>query len=73
MSDEITPRKKAQRKYEIIHKEERKLATGQFNTRLPRAKFDEINNFLKDNNIPKIKLIYAGYEVLRKQVEKEDL
>lgn len=72
MAEEITSLKKAQRKYENIHKDERKEATGQFNTRLPRPVFDEINRFLKDNGIPKTELIYAGYDALRKQIDKED-
>ena len=68
---EITPMKKARRKYEQVHKEERKLSTGQFNTRLPREDFEEINVFLRENGIPKITLIYAGYHALREQVEKQ--
>ena len=72
MADEITPLKKARRKYEHIHKEERKEATGQFNTRLPRPIFDEINAFLKDHGIPKTELIYAGYAALRKQLCKKE-
>ena len=74
MAGEITPLKKAQRKYEDIHKDQRKEATGQFNTRLPRPIFDEINGFLKEHGIPKTELIYAGYAALRKQIgqQKED-
>ena len=72
MADEITPLKKAQRKYEHIHKEERKEATGQFNTRLPRPIFDKINAFLKEHGIPKTELIYAGYAALRKQLSKKE-
>ena len=49
MAGEITSLKKAQRKYEDIHKDQRKEATGQFNTRLPRPIFDEINGFLKEH------------------------
>lgn len=71
MAEKITPMKKARRKYEDIHKDERKQATGQFNTRLPRPIFDEINEFLKENRIPKIELIYAGYAALRERMEQQ--
>ncbi len=72
MADEqVTPMKKAQRKYEQVHKDERKASTGQFNTRLLREDFEEINTFLKENGIPKITLIYAGYYALREQMEKK--
>ena len=70
MEEKVTPLKKARRKYENTHKDERKEATGQFNTRLPREKFDEINKFLKENRIPKIVLIYEGYEVLKEKMRK---
>ena len=71
MAEKITPMKKARRKYEDVHKDERKEATGQFNTRLPRPIFDEINGFLKEYGIPKIELIYAGYAVLRERMEQQ--
>ena len=69
--NEVTPMKKARRKYEQVHKNERKESTGQFNTRLPREDFKEINAFLRENGIPKVALIYAGYHALREQVEKQ--
>lgn len=72
MDEKITPQKKARRKYENIHKQERKEATGQFNTRVPRPIFDEINAFLKEHSIPKIELIYAGYAALRKMVDEQE-
>lgn len=72
MAEEVTPLKKARRKYEDVHKDERKEATGQFNTRLPRPIFDEINGFLKEHGIPKTELIYAGYAALRQMIEKKE-
>lgn len=72
MEQEISAKKKARRKYEDVHKNERKEATGQFNTRLPRPVWDEINAFLKQYGIPKTELIYAGYETLRRQVEERE-
>jgi phosphatidate phosphatase APP1 len=72
MADEqVSPIKKARRKYEQVHKDERKTSTGQFNTRLPREDFEEINAFLRENGIPKIALIYAGYHTLQEEVAKQ--
>lgn len=68
---DLPPIKKARRKYEQVHKDERKESTGQFNTRLPREDFEEINAFLRENGIPKVALIYAGYHALREQMEKQ--
>lgn len=68
----VTPAKKARRRYEAVHKDERKEATGQFNTRLPRERFEEIGRFLQEHRIRKIDLIYAGYEAMRKEVEKAE-
>ena len=62
---EDTPLRNARRSYEERKKEERLKATTQFNTRLPKEKYDEINEFLEKHNIRKIDLIYAGYEALK--------
>ena len=62
---EDTPLRNARRSYEERNKEERLKATTQFNTRLPKEKYDEINEFLEKHNIRKIDLIYAGYEALK--------
>lgn len=66
---EETPIRKARRNYEEQHKEERRNATEQFNTRLPRKDYEEICAFLKKNNISKIALIYAGYELLQERLD----
>lgn len=67
---EETPLRKARRVYEENHKEERKNATEQFNTRLPRNDYEEICAFLKEHHIGKIDVIYAGYTALKAQYEK---
>lgn len=72
MKKEETPARRASRNYEERHKEERRLATGQFNTRLPRKDFEEINAFLEEHHVGKIELIYAGYEALKEQYGKKD-
>lgn len=69
MKKEETPLRRARRKYEEINKEERKKATEQFNTRLPRKDHEEICAFLEAHNIRKIDLIYAGYEILKERFD----
>lgn len=66
-----TPIHRARRKYEEANKEERKKASGQFNTRLPRKDYDEICAFLKEQHIRKIDLIYAGYAALQENIKQD--
>lgn len=61
---ENTPIRQARRKYEEKNKEKRKQVSGNFGTLIPRALFDEINSFLKENNITKVQLVKAGYKAL---------
>ncbi|MBQ9355221.1 MAG: hypothetical protein IJT84_06030 [Clostridia bacterium] len=44
--------------------------SGNFGTLIPRALFDEINAFLKENNITKLQLVKAGYKALLEEKEK---
>ena len=37
---------------------------------IPRELYDEINAFLKENGLTKVKLIEAGYAALREQAKK---
>ena len=67
---ENTPQRTARRKYEEANKERRKQASGNFGTMIPRVLFEEINAFLKTSGISKVQLIVAGYEALKKQVNK---
>lgn len=64
---EDTPERNWRRTYELKHKEERENATSQFNTRIPKKDYEEICAFLKEHNIGKIDLIYAGYAALKEQ------
>lgn len=66
---EETPIRRARRKYEEANKEERRKATEQFNTRLPRKDYEEICDFLEKHHIRKIDLIYAGYEIMKERLE----
>ena len=67
---ENTPARQARRKYEERNKDKRKQVSGNFGTLIPRALFDEINAFLKENNITKVQLIKAGYKALLEEKEK---
>lgn len=67
----MTPKQKARKKYEILHKEEREQATRQFNTRLPVKEFNEITSFLKKKGIAKVDLIRTGYLKLLEEFKEE--
>ena len=67
---ENTPQRTARRKYEEANKERRKQASGNFGTMIPRVLYEEINAFLKTSGLSKVQLIVAGYEALKKQVNK---
>ncbi len=61
----VTPVRKTRRKYEEKNKEKRKQASGNFGTMIPRVLYDEINAFLEENGITKVRLIKEGYEALK--------
>lgn len=67
---ENTPIRQARRKYEEKNKEKRKQVSGNFGTLIPRVLYDEINAFLKENNITKVQLVKAGYKALLEEKEK---
>ena len=73
MEKQLTPKQKARQKYELLHKEERELATRQFNTRLPVKEYDEITSFLKSKGIPKVDLIRIGYQTLKAQSQRNTI
>ncbi len=70
MKKEDTALRIAQRKYEEVHKKERKAKSGTFSTYMPREELEEINNYLKTNNITKVELIREGYKTLKKLNKK---
>jgi len=67
-----TPVQIARRKYEEKNKEERKQASAQFSTFIPRKFYDELNEFLKRHRISKVNLIYAGFEALKNEYEPRE-
>ncbi len=60
----------ARRKYEEKNKVERQSKSGNFQTMIPRATLEEINGFLKENNITKVQLIIEGYNALKEKKDK---
>ena len=71
MEKQMTAKQRARQKYEIVHKEERDMATRQFNTRLPVKEYEEITSFLKSKRIGKVDLIRIGYQALMQEFKKE--
>ena len=65
---EDSSRRITRRKYEEKQKERRKQTSGNFGTMIPRALYDEINEFLRVNNITKVRLIVEGYEALKREL-----
>ena len=65
---EDSSRRITRRKYEEKHKERRKQTSGNFGTMIPRALYDEINEFLRVNNITTVRLIVEGYEALKREL-----
>ena len=64
---EDTPARLARRRYEEKIKDKRKALSGNFGTMIPRPLFEEINAFLKENKITKVRLIREGFKVLQKK------
>ena len=62
-----TPKSVIDKRYEENHKEERKAAHAVWGTSMKREDFEELNKFLKDNHIPKVQLIYVGWQALKEQ------
>jgi 5'-deoxynucleotidase YfbR-like HD superfamily hydrolase len=69
---ELTSVQIARRKYEEKNKEERKAASAQFSTFIPRKFNDELKEFLKKHKISKVCLIYAWFDALTKEYEKPE-
>lgn len=72
MRKEDTAVRKAQRRYEEVHKETRKAKSGTFSTYMPRKELEEINEFLRTKNITKVELIRKGFEVLKEQLNNNN-
>lgn len=67
MRKEDTPLRKRRRKYEELHREERKEKSKVWATSIDRALANEIDEYLEQHNIKKVELIYTGYKALQTQ------
>lgn len=65
------PKSEIDKRYEYKHKEERKAAHAVWGTSMKREDFDELNKFLKSHHIPKVQLIYMGWQALKEQLNNE--
>lgn len=65
-----TPKSEIDKRYEDKHKEERKAAHAVWGTSMKREDFNKLNKFLKEHHISKVQLIYAGWEALKEQINK---
>lgn len=65
-----TPKSEIDKRYEDKHKEERKAAHAVWGTSMKREDFNELNKFLEAHHISKVQLIYAGWEALKEQINK---
>ena len=63
-----TPKSEIDKRYEERHKEERKAAHAVWGTSMKREDFEELYKFLKENHIPKVRLIYVGWQALKEQL-----
>lgn len=61
---EDTPARVVRRRYEEQHKSERKEKNKVWGTSIERKFAEEIDEFLKEHNLTKVKLIEAGYQAL---------
>ena len=64
-------KKEIDKRYEDRHKEERKAAHAVWGTSMNREDFDKLNKFLKEHNIKKVAVIYAGSLALEEQYKNK--
>ena len=65
------PKKEIDKRYEEMHKEERKAKNATFGTSMPRKDLERLNAFLEENHISKVRLVYAGWEALQDELKKK--
>ena len=66
---ESTPIRERRRKYEEVHKSERKAQYKVWGTSIERKTAEEIDEFLIKHNLTKVDLISAGFAWLKENVE----
>ncbi len=64
---EDTPERIVRRRYEERHREERVQKNKVWGTSIERKFSDKIDAFLKERDLKKVDLIYAGFQALQNQ------
>ncbi len=64
---ESTPLRENRRRYEERNKEKRRQKSGNFQTMMPKAEFEEINTFLKEKNLSKVEFVRQAFEIIKSQ------
>ena len=64
---EDTPERISRRRYEEKNKEERQKKNKVWGTSIEREFSDKIDAFLKEHDLKKVDLIYAGFQALQNQ------
>ena len=67
-----TPIRKARRKYEEVHYNERREANKVWGTSVPREFAEELDEFLKENGLSKAKFLYLSYELAKEHYKNKN-
>ena len=70
MKKEETPIRKARRRYEEEHYNERREANKVWGTSVPRDFAEELDEFLRKNNITKAGFIYMSFDLIKEKYKK---
>lgn len=67
-----TPIRKARRKYEEVHYDERREANKVWGTSVPREFAEELDGFLRENKLSKAKFLYLSYELVKEHYKNKN-
>ena len=67
-----TPIRKARRKYEEVHYNERREANKVWGTSVPREFAEELDEFLKENGLSKAKFLYLSHELVKEHYNNKN-
>jgi hypothetical protein len=70
MRKEDTPMRISRRKYEEEHFNERREANKVWGTSVPREFANELDDFLKKNNLSKASFLYMSFEIIKEKYNK---
>lgn len=67
---ETTPARENRRRYEERNKEKRQLTSKSFQAMLPRAEFEEIEQFVFENGLSKVQYVRESLELMKQKYNK---